>query len=40
VLKFLFGMLAGYLVCTIEIARLIVSKGYKSFYDIPNKEKV
>ena len=33
-------MLAGYLVCTIEIARIIVNKGYKSFHDIPNKEKV
>jgi hypothetical protein len=38
VLKFLFGMLAGYLVCTIEVARFIVQKGYSSIKDIPDNK--
>jgi hypothetical protein len=38
VLEFLFGMLAGYIVCTIEVARFIVQKGYSSVRDIPDNE--
>lgn len=37
-LKFLFGMLAGYFVANLEIARYLVSKGYRSVHDIPNKD--
>jgi len=36
-LKFLFGMLAGYIVANIEFAIWVVKKGYKSIYDIPDK---
>jgi hypothetical protein len=37
-LKFLWGMLAGYIVANIQIARYLVIKGYRSIYDIPNKD--
>lgn len=36
-LKFLFGMLAGYLVCTFEFARMLVKKGYRSLNEIQDK---
>lgn len=37
-LKFLFGMLAGYLVASIEMTRWLIQKGYKSMGDVPNNE--
>lgn len=36
-LKFLWGMLAGYLVCTFEFARMLVKKGYTSVSQIQDK---
>jgi hypothetical protein len=36
-LKFLFGMLAGYLVCTFEFAIMLVKKGYTSVKEIQDK---
>lgn len=36
-LKFLYGMLAGYLVCTFELARILVKKGYTSVNQIEDK---
>jgi hypothetical protein len=38
-LKFLYGMLAGYLVASFEMARILISKGYKSFQEVPDKER-
>jgi len=37
-LKFLYGMLAGYFVSVIETAFWIRSKGYSLPSEIPNKE--
>lgn len=36
-LRFLFGMLAGYIICTFEFARMLVKKGYTSVSEIENK---
>lgn len=38
-LTFLWGMLAGYLVCTFEFARMLVKKGYTSVNEIQDKRK-
>lgn len=38
-LKFLYGMLAGYLIATFEMALFIIKKGYMSVNEIPNKER-
>jgi hypothetical protein len=37
-LKFLFGMLAGYLVASIEMTRWLIQKGYRSIRDVPDNE--
>lgn len=39
-LKFLYGMLAGYLLSSFYVARLLVMKGYTSMYQIPNNREV
>ena len=36
-LKFLYGMLTGYLVASFELAKLLVKKGYKSVSEIQDK---
>jgi len=36
-LKFLYGMLAGYLVCSFEFAKMLVKKGYTSVNEIQDK---
>jgi hypothetical protein len=36
-LKFLFGVLAGYILANFYFAMWVVKKGYKSLYDIPDK---
>jgi len=35
-LKFLWGMLAGYIVCNIELSVFLAKKGYSSFNDVPD----
>ena len=37
-LKFLWGMLAGYIVCSINFSLFLVKKGYSSLNDIPEQE--
>lgn len=37
-LTFLYGMLAGYLVCSFYVAKILVTKGYTSMYQIPDRE--
>ena len=37
-LKFLWGMLAGYLVCSIEVSLFLIKKGYRSTEEIPNND--
>ena len=37
-LIFLWGILAGYLIATINIAFVLVNKGYRSVNEIPEKE--
>lgn len=37
-LKFLYGMLAGYLVCSIEIALWLIRKNYKSLNEVPDND--
>lgn len=37
-LKFLFGVFIGYLIANIQIARYLVVKGYRSIYDVPDKD--
>lgn len=40
-LTFLYGMLAGYMVASINVALIILKKGYVSLNDIPeNKETI
>jgi hypothetical protein len=36
-LKFLYGMLAGYLVCSFEISLLLFKKGYTNVSEIKDK---
>lgn len=36
-LKFLFGMLAGYALCSFEFARMLIKKGYTSVSQIEDK---
>lgn len=36
-LKFLYGMLAGYLVCSFEFAKMLARKGYTSVSQIEDK---
>lgn len=36
-LKFLYGMLAGYLVASFELALFLIKKGYSSAQEIPSK---
>lgn len=37
-LKFLYGMLAGYLLASFELALFLIKKGYSSAEEIPDKE--
>jgi hypothetical protein len=35
ILLVLFGMLAGYMIASFELALLLVKKGYRSFNEVP-----
>lgn len=37
-LKFLWGMLAGYLVCSVEVSLFLIKRGYRSVSEIPNND--
>ena len=38
ILLVLFGMLAGYMIASFELALLLVKKGYRSFADVPEND--
>lgn len=37
-LKFLYGMLAGYLICAFEMSVWLIRKGYTSFTSVPDRK--
>ena len=37
-LKFLYGMLAGYLIAMVEFSIWLVKKGYKSTLEVPDND--
>jgi hypothetical protein len=37
-LNILWGMFFGYIIATVQIARLLVRKGYHRFDEIPDKD--
>ena len=39
-LKFLYGMLAGYLLCAFEMTVWLIKKGYTSFTGVPDRKTI